>query len=218
MKMPMDATPFHSVQKRLFLVRMIRPGIFVVFIGFLLMGALSRSAEIDLPALPMAQYQYSKFFHELVNVPSICVTGKTVNEFQVQQCQAYWNTLLVRTFWFSFPFLCLMAFLFFGFDYVWLTYRRAAKKIETGKGAFVGVVTNPPDVPNDIYGWFHCFRLMSAQVQKGQQIQVYIPLNAPKPEPGSRLSVADVGKRFGKQRYVGVIYTPHVAVVSTEKR
>jgi hypothetical protein len=93
-------------------------------------------------------------------------------------------------------------------------YRRSRKKVDSGQAAFKGTVTQPPEAPNDFFGWFFCLRAISLQLPNKKQVKVYQPLEAPLPLPGQEFAVYDGGSHFGQKRHLGQLYAPHLAIVS----
>jgi len=92
-------------------------------------------------------------------------------------------------------------------------YRRSYQKISSGQAAFKGTVTNPALGPDDFFGWFFCLRSIVVERADRSQLRVHMPRGSIVPRPGEQLAVFESGKSFGVQRYIGILYAPHVAII-----
>ena len=214
----MAMTPFHYIPKQKFLLRMIRPAIFAMFFGYVVMGFISVEKAVSLPPLQMAHYQYTKLAYDVTHIPSYCRTGDFANEYRKSQCNEFWNSMMLRVFWVALPFLFAAFFVRLMLTNLVSTYRRAEKKLQAGTGVFVGVVTDPPEMPNDLFGWFHYLRSITVELPNKHQIRVYIPHEAEIPSPGSKEAIVALGGSKGSERYAGAPFTPHVAVLSGDRK
>jgi len=218
----MAVTSFDYFPTGLFYRRVFRPAILVFFLAFVLMGVLSGipllqpygRGVVDLPPLQMAQFQYSDFFYQVGNMPERCISGTSINEVQKEKCAERWVRILVTTFWVLFPFLMTALCIRVSYRYVRRCYRIASFAIQKGAGLSVGTVTDPAEALGDFYGWLHCSRSITVQFADRKQMHVYVPVEAVRPAPGQQMVVVPMGKRLGKDRFHGILYTPHVAVVT----
>lgn len=212
----LEATPFHRLDLQLFFTRLLLPLVAVLFISFVLMGHLSSDSNsgVDLPPFQMARYQTFHFLADIGNMPSYCAPGASVSNLQHEQCAEYWSALFGRGLWVLFPPFVSLILLVGTFIFVQKKYRRAREIIESGRGSFAGVVTQPPLLKGDIFSHFFCFDVYSVQIANQKQIAVCIPFGGRKPKPGDKVAIAALGKLFGKDRFAGAHYTPNIAVIS----
>jgi len=195
---------------------MLRPAVFVFFVGFLLSGAFAGFWEkgIDLPPLQMSQRQFSRLPVDIAEFPDICLTGHAASSFQGRRCTERWVMLSLRTLGVALPFLAVFLFFQISWRLVRGAYEEADTKLRLGKDSFVAVTTQPSQLTNDFYGWFHSLNAVSVQLKNGKQMKVYVPIEAGLPKPGAKLVIAPLGKKFGAPRAMGIVYIPHVSVVS----
>ncbi len=210
---------------------MILPSVGVFFIGYLMMGFVASLPEVKnagrkptaiLPSRKVvsgfppeaAMLQWQKTFDDWANAPEVCKKDKAVNDFQRQQCDAFWEQFQIGLAVSLIPFLLVLAFLMVGLDLLVSIYRKARKKFQTGEAAFSGIVTEPAQVPKDGFAWFHCLTTVAVKLETGQQMKVYLPAELPIPRPGQTLAVFDVGKVLGQKRHLAIVYAPHVVIVS----
>jgi len=146
--------------------------------------------------------------------PTACWGDNAVNDFQRSQCADFYNRLTTSTILALIPSAAALIFLLLALDKLNGFYRRSRKTIDKGKALFAGMVTEPAEAPNDLFGRTFCLRAISVQLSNKQQMSVYLPLNAPVPLPGQTLAVFEGGKFFGAKRYIATLYAPHLAVVS----
>lgn len=160
-----------------------------------------------------ARIHFGNFLYVLTHVPEVCSTGEPVNELQKEQCRDFWGNLLVAGLVAGIPFGAVMVFGWLAFDSLQFVYRRARRRIEKGKAALSARISERPVVlASDAWGWIHCLRSIEVRVQ-GQAMKVYIPEAEELPAVGQTLAIIDGGKGFGKPRFFGMVYTPHVAIV-----
>jgi hypothetical protein len=215
-------TPFNRVPKARFLLRLIPPAGAVFAVGYVIVGIManqpmfqpSNILAAELPPLRMASQVYSSFIHDVTHIPEVCQTGDTVNSFQKRQCDEFWERLMMRAGLVAVPFVLFILFIMIGLDSTVGAYRFARKKVEKGKAVFSGIVTDPAQAPNDMFGWFYCLRAISVQLENKTQMTVYVTKDMPVPMPGQTLAVFDGNSYLGKKRHFAVVYAPHVAVIS----
>jgi hypothetical protein len=214
-------TPFQDIPKKFFVIRMGLPVVGLFVFCFFLVGVIASSPafqKFDAPASVIPFWEsafkhYHSFFAQIWSMPGFCLMGARVNEFQVHQCDSFWAEFLKVGGLALLPAVVVGGFLWIGLDSLKTAYRRAQNRFEKGVGAVVGVVTNPPEAPTDFYSWFYCFRPVMVQLPTQEQIKVHVPLFAHAPSPGQKLIAFELEKSSGEKRYVGMLYTPHVAVV-----
>ncbi|HAR42453.1 MAG TPA: hypothetical protein DCS07_07445 [Bdellovibrionales bacterium] len=206
-------TPFHYIPKKVFLLRMARISIFVFFIGFVLMGAMANNEQVNLGPIDMAGYEFSRLPWVLTHPPAVCVSGDFVSEFQKERCGDYQMEVALTAFWVFFPFLFAGLFLRVALSRLISVYQKAGKALQSGKGLFIGRVTHPAEMPNDLFGWAFCLRSITVELGRNKQLRVYLPESMDVPEPGVELAICDLGRHFTRSRYMAAPYTPHVAVV-----
>jgi hypothetical protein len=194
-------------------------GLFIFFI--LCVGVAANSPSFQeqsgpsavLPFWEASFKHYQTFFSTLFQLPSVCWSGNAVNEFQKHQCDDFWQSLMKSGGLGVSPLILVGLIGWMSLENISGLYRRAQKKVEKGKVAFGGVVTNPPDAPTDLFSWFYCFRPVTVQLTNKTQITVYVSLDSPPPLPGETLAVFEMGRIFGEKRHVAMLYAPHVVVV-----
>jgi hypothetical protein len=198
------------------------PAAGVFGVAFLVMGVLanspdfapSRAPSASVPPVAMAFQTYTKLLYDSTHVPEVCWNGDTVSSHQENQCKDFWAALATRALLAAGPIAVAVIFLMVGLDQLKGFYRKSRKKVEKAQALFAGTVTDPPEAPNDAFGWFYCLRAVSLELKNKTQMKVYLPIDAPDPMPGQTFAVFDGGKAFGAKRHIGVLYAPHLAVVS----
>jgi hypothetical protein len=214
-------TPFDDVPKSTFVTRLIWPSAILFFVLVMLVGVVVNSPlfeEHTVPTtlLPFWQAAFQHYRNLVVcfsQIPSVCWAGNAVNEFQKHQCTDYWEQLAKAALLAISPLVLTGLFLAMGIEKLGSHYKKAQKKVEKGKVFAKAVVTHPAEAPQDVFSWLYCFRPITAQLANRTQITVYLALEAPCPLPGETLVVFEMGAVFGEKRYVGMVYTPHIAVV-----
>jgi len=194
-------------------MRMARLAVFVFFFGFVLMGHLAQSEKVNLGPLEMARYEYGRLPRMLTNPPNVCMTNEFVSEFQQERCGEYHSELAMTAFWVLFPFLMAGLFLRVALSLLNSIYSKSAAALQSGKGLFIGRITKPAEMPNDLFGSIFCLRSVTVELGKNKQLRVYLPQSAEIPNPGVEVAIYDLGRWFFKSRYIAAPYTPHVAVV-----
>lgn len=226
----MATTPFHYVPKRRFLFRMIGPAFGVFFAGYVAMGILAvdpaltgpkraptailKTDPVTGPALTAGRQHLAQMTHSWFNIPEVCWGGNQVNEFQTRQCADFWERMWLGSAVAAIPFAAVALFFFLALEQIAGFYRRQNRKVVEGQAILAGTVTDPPEAPNDFFGWFFCLRAITVELRNRKQIRVYLPVEAPVPLPGQTLAIFDGGNVFGAQRYVAVLYAPHLAIVA----
>ena len=156
----------------------------------------------------------TKTLRTWLNVPEVCWPGNAVNEHQLKQCNIFWNRLFTATAVTLVPVAATLILLLLLYDNLNNFYRKMRKRVGKGKALNLGVVTNPALTAGDSFSWFYALRTISVQLPTKQQVTVCIPLDHPVPIPGQTLAIFDAGRVFGGKRYFGVLYAPHLLVVS----
>ena len=222
--------PFDYVPKVKFIRRMLAPAVFVYFIGFLTMGTLTTTEYFEkiatqpCPAfpppyviheapLPAARLHHELIYKYIVGYPQPCQTGEYVSEFQGRQCKIYFQRLMMLGALGLLPFALAGLFLLVTLDLIAIKYRRARGIVAEGKVLSRGTVTDPPDAPNDMFGWWYCLRSIAVQLANGHQVRIYIPGDLPSPLSGETFNVYQWGESFGAMRYFGMLHAPHMAVI-----
>lgn len=193
----------------------------VLGLGMILVGALADMADTQPPRGPAAEvaliqrsYQvYARFVGRLFTLPQVCWSGNTVNDFQRKQCDEFWSELALRGAVAAIPFGVALLVLLMGREQITTFYRRSRKRVDAGQADAGGVVTDPAQAAGDRFSWFFGLRVITIQLADKTQLRVYLPENAPIPQPGQKLAAFKVGKLLGAPRHIGVIYAPHLAIV-----
>jgi hypothetical protein len=230
----MNLADYKAPPKGLFLFRMLGPAIFAFLVGYVVMGFVSLSSEIRdnyranaayIPSLGAgpdsvmgsASHQFKQITYRLSNIPDVCFPGRAVNDFQRSQCNTFWNHTVIDTLLGAIPFVVVLVSLLIAYDLFLGLHRKSLRLLERGKADLSGIVTNPPEAPNDIFGWWYGFRSIAVQLPSKAQIRVYMPLAAPVPLPAQTLALFNVGNQLGTPRYVALLYAPHMAVIDGSK-
>lgn len=226
---------YHYLPKGKFTLRMLAPAALVFVFGIVAMGGVASLPALQpyfpwsdgvAPAqwkdgrTPSAKATETGMFAQaaahprnlavaLAHAPKACVSGNVQSDVQRRICDDFWNRVGIATAVLAIPLFAVALFYYFMFDSLTVTYRRARRRFENGKIAVRGIITDPPELPNDFYGWMYCLRAVCVQLQNGKQVKVYLPLDAPASRPGDPL----IGVEVAGGRYLAMAYTPHVAVV-----
>ncbi len=224
--------PFENTPSGSLFVRMVIPGVIVFLFGFLFMGWVAMTPEVqtwsrkptafqtaEFPTSPQTGFYLSSvkhwgwFLETWVNIPVICLPGKAVNEFHKEQCDWFWSRVEMGSLVALIPFVGVGFFFWIIFMIVNFTYQKARTKIKSAEASFMGVVSAPVQVHRDFFSWFHCMTCIGVRTSQGTQVKVYFPLSANLPSPGQTLAVFDLGG-IGVKRYIATLYAPHMAVFS----
>jgi len=217
-------TPFHDIPKKIFLSRMVQPCLGLLFFLIMLVGVVANSSDFQEGSRPTAVApfwiaafrHYGQVFSNLSQMPGVCWSGNTVNDFQAHQCETYWTSLSKSGVLALSPFLVVAMLLYVSLENLTSLYKRTQKKAEKGNAAFGGTVTHPAQGPPDVFSWFYCFRPIMIELPNKAQVKVYVPLEVPVPNPGEILAVFEGTVVFGEKRHLAMLYAPHVAVVRGE--
>ena len=153
-----------------------------------------------------------------LTLPDYCIGDNEVNELQKVRCKGLWTQAFAFTGIALFPFLILAMFLMSVQDQVGQFFKKARKTIQGGKAFSIATVTQPAEAPGDFFSWVHCLQRVSVQLSSQQQQVIYLDPRMDIPQPGQTMALFDLGTMFGVKRYVGIVYYPHVAVVSSQGR
>jgi hypothetical protein len=213
-------TPFDDIPWLRFSLNLVIPSSLILVFFFCAVGVVANSTEFHKPDGPQTVLPFwettvqldKQVLAQIQSLPQVCVMGTTVNEFQASQCENFWNELIKSGALALVPVFALLFYWWFSWRDLLSTYQRARKTILQGKASFLGVVTQPPEAPRDLYSWFYGLRPIMVQLKSKQQTKVYLSRSAPKPEPGTQLVLFDMGHAFGERRSIGMPYMPHVAV------
>lgn len=204
---------------------MLIPAALFGVLGFVATGFVSGTPEFRRPSrapsgfsspVELAQQHYASLQADLAQIPEACLNGATANDFQKHQCDEYWSALIKRV---ALGILPVFSILFFYLPVRGIfekVYTRSRKAIEKGK-AFSSATAVPfagAGKASDFFCWFFCFSKQSVQLPNRSMVDVYFPQAAILPRPGQTVAVFELGRVFGRARYIGVLHTPHVAVVS----
>ncbi len=200
---------------------MIGPGIVILIFFFLCVGVVANSPEfqqhngpaIVKPFWVSAFKHYNQVFSSLFHVPEVCLPGRAVNDFQVHQCNQFWDQLAKSGGLAVTPFFILAIVVFLGMDQLKGIYKKVQNKANKGKAALSGTVTHPAEAPGDLFSWFFCLRPVMVQLPNKSQIKVYVPLESILPTPGQTMAIFEPIMVLGEKRHFAIIYAPHVAVV-----
>jgi hypothetical protein len=213
--------PFENPPKSQFLLRLILPAVPILFVAFLMVGAVARNPKLQprglasqLPpslGIDRALSFYGGVGHEWAAIPDQC-WGRPDSEFQQGRCEDTWAHLLQVSGVALLPIGVLLAFALFALDSFKLTYRRIRKRISEAQYGVKATVTRPARVRGDPYAWFYCFHCISVQLQDKTQLRVYLSPHENIPFPGDTVAIFKLGRFFGKKRYMATLYAPHVAV------
>jgi hypothetical protein len=196
----------------------------VLWVGLIAVGIVANTGVSPLPAPASAREKtwmplgltwgfYSNYFTAWKEAPEGCVHGEAYSEFQKERCSAFWNKIGVASAIGVIPFGVLWLYFLLGMDSMRATYRRVRRAVDHGPPRAQGVVTNPPVAPNDFYGWLYGFRMLAIQLPNHKQVRIHFSREAQVPLPGDKLMIFSAGKAFGRKRYFGVFYAPHIAVI-----
>ncbi len=204
---------------------MLIPAAFFGVLGFIVTGVVSGLPEFRqsnrAPAsftspVELAQQHYVSLKADLSQIPETCWNGATTNDFQKKQCDDYWSALIKRVALAVLPVFFVFFFYLPARGFFEKVYTRSRKAIEKGK-----VFSSGAAVPfageskaSDFFCWFLCFKKQSVQLGNRKLVEVYFPLGAILPRPGQTVAIFELGRVLGRARYIGVLHTPHVAVVS----
>lgn len=153
-----------------------------------------------------------------LTLPDYCIGDNEVNELQKARCKGLWAQAFAFTGIALFPFLVLTVFFMSLQHQVSQFFRKARKTIQGGQALSIATVTQPAEAPGDFFSWVHCLQRVSVQLASRQQQVIYLDPRTDIPQPGQTMALFDLGTMFGVKRYVGIVYYPHVAVVSSRGR
>jgi len=215
---------FQGLSQEVFFHRMVWPSAALFVFLFFLVGVVAQSSEFQpldepgvvIPFWDAATKLYRDFFNQLFQMPEVCWTGNTVNDFQAVQCERFWGKFLKLSGLASVPGLGVGFFLWLGFDSIQALNRRIRKILELGKASFTGTATKPPQASADVFSWTYCLIPIMVQLPDQTQLKVYVSRDAALPRAGETLVAFDLGRVLGEKRYFGMVYTPHVAILSAE--
>lgn len=230
----MIVTPFHHPPRFVFLMRMLVPSGGVFLLSFLFMGQTALSPGVQLSTRRPSAIESSKvvvsgnaakagvlhwaqMIDDWKNVPEVCWGNRAVTDFHRSQCSLFWNKLALTSAIGLIPLGGVLIFLMLGLDLLAAFYRKVRKKIETQSDVKIGIVTDPPSAPSDLFSWFYCLRTVSVETGPGKQEKVYIPFSQPMPLPGQNLAIYEWGKCFGEMRLAAHLYAPHVVIFSAKR-
>jgi hypothetical protein len=160
-----------------------------------------------------------EFLSHLEQLPEVCISQKKINDFQSHQCDDYWDRFCQSIALIVVPFVGAGAFAGFMIILFLSVYKKTKEKVQSQKGDCLGVVMRHLKVPQvkasqDFFSWFFCLKPVMVQVQhpNKKQIKVYFSSDFKSPQPGASVALFDLGVIWQKSRFVGVSYTPHVAI------
>lgn len=217
----MAVTPYDDIPQGTFLGRVLGPATGLFFLVFMMMGVIANSPLLGGPKSPEARIPFweasfkhlQNTIHQLSAIPEVCWSGSTVNDFQKQQCDQYWNNLFTAVAVAILPFAAAILFFLVSLDQFKGLYKKTKKRISTGKAIFSGTVTDPALAPTDLFSWFYCLRAVTVELKDKRQVKVYVSLDSPIPRPGQTLAVLEPFMIMGQRRYMAMLYMPHVAVI-----
>ena len=213
---------FDEVPFKTFLFRMILgPSILAFAVGYILVGVVSNCEDLEVqhksvvvvPVLTAAEEVYSELKSDLVDPPQGCWTRSTVNDFQEEECQEYWEDLINTMSISSLPILSVALFLFLSLRFLKRFYRQEQRKLLEGQMISVGIATHPLEASSDLFSWFFCLNPITIQLKNKGQIKVYLPSGGPRVRSGDQVAVVDQGTVWGEVRYIAILYTPHLVVL-----
>lgn len=204
----MASTPYDLVPKKAFLIKMLVPAVAVFGFSIPVLGIVVGGGS-PIEAAFRHKDQFVQMVHE---IPMHCWTGKSVNQLQVQQCSDTWKKVAIAGGLTSIPVVASFLFFIIALDSLEGVYRRARKKIKEGKALFKGRVTESKP-KHDLFSWVYGFQPVLTVLTQGQEVRVYVPQYGVEPRPGDSLAIFDGGKILGENRYLGLLYAPHVAVI-----
>ena len=210
--------------------RFFLPVVIAYFIGFLVMGSLALESDIQKvatkhipispaphsiqgPALRAGKDLQAVVWYYLTHQPEPCVAGRTVNDFQRQQCREFEARLEILGWLAVTPFFFSAIAFFILFDAVRVRFARGRKRFAEGQSVGRAIVTDPARSSPDILSWWMGVVPITVQGAEGRQLVVYLPPEMTLPDPGAQVTLFDWGKFNGKKRYFAVLYAPHMAVL-----
>jgi hypothetical protein len=161
----------------------------------------------------VARNHYARVLTFAWNFPKACVPGHEVNDFQITECAQFRDRFTWAAALCFMPLAFLLMALIGGGGKIGQMYRRGAHALG-GQPVGQGVITDPPEAGTDLFSWLYCLQGVSVHLANGRQVVVFIPPEAPMPLPGQKFMIFDLGRHFGKPRYVGALHAPHLAVVA----
>lgn|GEM_PF-3201075 len=217
----MASTPYDLVPKKAFFIKMLAPAVAVFGLSIPVLGVIigAMSSEVSgqisgrLSPIEAAFRQKDQFVQIVRDIPMHCWTGKSVNQFQVQQCNDTWKKVAVSGGLTAIPLVCSLLFFMIAFDSLDGVYRRARKKIKEGKALSKGRVADPSHLRQDLFSWVYGFKAVATLLADGQEVRVYVPQHGVESRSGDSLAIFDGGMILGEKRYLGLLYAPHVAVI-----
>ncbi len=145
--------------------------------------------------------------------PQVCLKGTEVNDLQRERCQGLWSKAWIMAGVASLPFLAFFLMLGGFLQYAGAFYGRVRRQVRQGQPTFSGRVSRREGLDRGLFGYFLGMNRVAVEaVGQRKQVWVYLPESEPLPLPGQTLSVFDAGKAWGKSRFFGVLYAPHLAV------
>lgn len=145
--------------------------------------------------------------------PQACLEQNIQNEFQKKQCNEYWLRATIAVLIVAAPIAATALFIIISLDMFRTFHQRIRRRIEKGKTLKIGMVTNPPNAPNDWFGWLCCMRTVIVEFSDHTQIRVYVSYNSEAPTPGQNMAIYEVPGVFGIKTYFALHYTPHMSVM-----
>ena len=162
-----------------------------------------------------AAYHAQQTLDYLIFFPEACRPGRQINDFQVDQCKKFKDVLADYLGLFILPWIVTFFLAAYLKSKAALFYRHARRALRDSEPSGVGVVTHPPHLPPGWLGWLYCIQALSVQLPQGEQRTVWMSSKVQLPQPGQKVALYSVGKEWGKERWIGVFYAPHVAVFSS---
>ena len=153
----------------------------------------------------------------VVHFPEVCLPGRAVNEFQTKQCATFEERLERRAVLAAVPLILYVLFVWYALGWIEGVYRRGARALDEKKAKFGGVITDPAEAPGDLFSRLTGLRPIGVQVKAGAQIAIYLHADDPIPMPGQTFAIFELGQALGAMRYTGILYAPHLAVISASR-
>ncbi len=172
----------------------------------------SMPGEPELVA-PEGSNAWEKAVYLAENFPAVCRSHQEVNDLQRARCDKLWLKAVVFFGLATFPFLLGLVAAFIARDHIRFFYRATRQRIRRFPPETKGLVLRHAWTP-DLFAWIYCLRKVIVELPDGQRKEVYVPLSDAAPRSPEILTLFDAGRSFGKKRWVGVLYAPHMAIRS----
>lgn len=157
----------------------------------------------------------ARFTDHLLNFPPYCRSGKSVNEFQEQQCADFLTVLLLEGVILLIPFLVVLLVLMGFVTWMKSTYQRIQALILSRRAQAVGKIQSihPKEKQGDFWRKFLCLTPYLVVLESGEERVVYFAPAMGRLQLGDSVAIFELKSSSSAQRYIGIPYAPHIAVI-----